>query len=282
MSNYGYNLELANGQKWHLLSTEAMQPWLDKFARITELKPSQTNGYPKLIFSDPNEMLAKTGWKAYDFKSGIYWSHPQVPDTICEIISDQTTKISPMRRLSNMVYPIYRRIQECGSLPFHSALIQRNGQAVLLAAASGTGKSTCCRRIPLPWEPVCEDEVLILQNPNKRYVVHPFPTWSLYLSGNCHKTYNVQQYFPLKAIFFLIQAEKDKVSHLTKREAAMYIDESATQLCRRNWRTFDKETRISEHKKVFDNACQLAKAINCYILHISLTGRFWEEIEKIL
>ena len=32
----------------------------------------------------------------------------------------------------------------------------------------------------------------------------------------------------------------------------------------------------------FDNVCALAKAVPSYRLHLSLTGPFWEEIERVL
>jgi hypothetical protein len=33
---------------------------------------------------------------------------------------------------------------------------------------------------------------------------------------------------------------------------------------------------------LFNNACELAKAVPAYILRVSLEGRFWEEMEKVI
>jgi hypothetical protein len=32
----------------------------------------------------------------------------------------------------------------------------------------------------------------------------------------------------------------------------------------------------------FDGICALAKSVPCYLLHLSLTGPFWERIEEAL
>lgn len=42
-----------------------------------------------------------------------------------------------------------------------------------------------------------------------------------------------------------------------------------------------KEEKVIR-KKLFDNACQLAKAVPVFSLRVSLNGRFWENMEKVL
>jgi len=44
----------------------------------------------------------------------------------------------------------------------------------------------------------------------------------------------------------------------------------------------DRNEEILLKKKLIDNASKIARAIPTYKLRASLTGRFWEEMEKIL
>jgi SynChlorMet cassette protein ScmC len=177
---------------------------------------------------------------------------------------------------------VYNKAIEQGGLPFHSALVQSGGKGVLLAGKGNIGKSTCARRIALPWQAVCDDETLVVRDTAGSYKAHPFPTWSDYLYKRREPTWDVQQSFPLSAIFFLQQAESDEAIPLGGAKAAVCINESATQVCRRNWRGLTYKEEAAFKKKVFENACLLAKAVPVFILHFSLKGKFWKEIEKVL
>jgi SynChlorMet cassette protein ScmC len=180
------------------------------------------------------------------------------------------------------LYPIYERALNSGGLPFHAGVVERDGKGVLLAAPKNIGKSTCCRRIPRPWNALCDEETLIVQDAQRQYLAHPFPTWSDYLTRGSNRTWNVQRYIPLAAIFFLEQAEADKVIPLGQGEAAALMNQSAMQVCVRNWMNLDGEKMRAFRKKLFDNACELTWAIPIFKLRVSLTGRFWEEMEKVL
>jgi hypothetical protein len=52
----------------------------------------------------------------------------------------------------------------------------------------------------------------------------------------------------------------------------------------RAWQNQETTHTICELKDInnHDNACAMAQAIPCYILRVSLTGKFWQEIEKVL
>jgi hypothetical protein len=39
---------------------------------------------------------------------------------------------------------------------------------------------------------------------------------------------------------------------------------------------------MSRKTKLFENATELAKAVPAFRLQVSLEGRFWEEMEKVL
>ena len=295
----GYCMSLANGQGWHILANRGMEKWIDKLATIMELKRGDGNGYAKLIFTreerghkewrepisclDPKvqENLPRSGWKARKFPSIQIWSHPRVPDVICEIGHEETHELEILR-MSLAGYAIIERAQSRAGLPLHAALIEREGDGVLLAAPAGTGKSTCCRRLPSPWQPLSDDETLIILDDQERYLAHPFPTWSYYLWRCSEQTWNIQRHVFLKAIFILEQAEFNQVFPVGRGQAAVFLVQSAMEVYHTNWRNLDTHDLRTLRRRLFNNACELARSIPVFKLLVSLNGRFWEEIEKVL
>jgi len=282
-----YLMQLADGQKWYIMAGKGVRSWVKRLASIMELKTCQANPYSRLIFikkrSDKEwcKVLIKSGWRHHNLGALQFWFHWNVPDVICEIV-DEKDHILDIIKMWQALYPIYQRAQDSGGLPIHAALVKWNNKGVLLSASGNTGKSTCCRRLPHSWQVLCDDETLVVRNSQKKYVAHPFPTWSDYLRRNCEKTLNVQQYMPISAIFFLEQANIDEIVPLSQGKAAIFINKFATQICHRYWRNLDYEEEITFKKKLFNNACELAKTVPAFMLRVSLFGKFWNEIEKIL
>jgi SynChlorMet cassette protein ScmC len=298
-NNNGFSLRLANGQEWHLIPTKGTRSWVEKLASIMELKAGKPNAHPKLVFIQkesrkksfeaapfrlaPNiiEGLPDYGWKEHRLGTIHIWSHQEVPDVICEISPEKLHELEIIRMWMSL-HSIYQRAQNSGGLPLHAALVNQNGNGIVLSAPGDTGKSTCCRRLPQPWQALCDDETLIVRDNQKRYFVHPFPTWSDLLWRRSERTWNVQHHLPLSAIFFLEQGESDKAVPIGHGEAAIYINESASLVCQRTWRNLDKDEERKLRKLLFQNACQLARAVPTFTLSVSLSGRFWKEIEKAL
>jgi SynChlorMet cassette protein ScmC len=295
----GFIIKLANGQGWHIVATEGVSSWVEKLASIMQLKTCEPNGYPQLIFIKRVSVRGGLGeltrmiehktitdipvnnWKVHSLGDIRFWSHYDVPDVICEIGPGMDHELDIIRMWLSL-HPIYQRVQGTGGLPIHAALIERNGIGVLLVAPGNTGKSTCCHRLPFSWHALCDDETLIVRDDNRKYFVHPFPTWSDYLYQRSERTWNVQQCIPLSAIFFLEQSEIDEAVSIGQGEAATLINKSAVEVCQRSWRNLDRSQEIAFRKELFDNACELAKEIRTYRLRVSINGRFWEKIEEVL
>jgi len=173
-------------------------------------------------------------------------------------------------------------LQMVTELWLYAALVEKDGVGVVLAAQGGTGKSTCCRRIPSPWHALCDDEVLVVPDKHGHYMVHPFPTWSDYLIRRQTKTWNIQQYVPLSSIFFLDRLQSDQVITIKQGKSALYINNSSDQIFGDKLRDSNQEEYLSIKKKSFDNSCQIAKTVPVFKLQISLDSQFWKEIEKVL
>lgn len=298
-SENDYSLRLANGQGWRIMASDGMKAWVEKLASIMGLTKYKPNGYLKLIFingearkgenrdlldrldMNATEGLLGSGWKVQNLKSLQLWSHYSILDVICEIGPEENHDLDIIR-MWHAMHPIYQRAQDLGGLPSHAALVEQDGIGILLAGHGGTGKSTCCQRLPSSWRALCDDETLIVVNDEKRYFAHPFPTWSDYLWKRCERTWNVQKHVPLSAIFLLEQSETDEVIRIGQGQAAILINQLATDVCHRSWKGLEQGEEMALKKRLFENASELARAVPAFRLRVSLNGRFWEEIEAVL
>jgi SynChlorMet cassette protein ScmC len=252
-----YLLLLGNGQGWQFIPNPEVMLEVGELGRIMGLRPCEPNGYPKLIFSrmgpvqtecedatwrfDQNIKvnLRRLGWKAHELTFLRFWSHDEVPDLICEMRHEEGDYQRRILSMRFSLYPIYQQVQDSGGLPLHAGLVEHNGKGVLLAGPKNAGKSTCCRRLPKPWYPLCDEETLIVKVNQEQYLAHPFPT-------------------------------------------CVFINQLATQISCRYWNNLDHEDLMSRKTKLFENATELAKAVPAFRLQVSLEGRFWEEMEKVL
>jgi SynChlorMet cassette protein ScmC len=294
-----FYLSLSDGSSWCLTGDQQNAQLVDKLASIMQLKECDSSSSRRFIFVSngnanvdyrkvPDVLLTDTflarnpnGWYFYDHNTIRIWQNGKVPDVICEV----KLNISREIELLNMWFalqPIYQRSISRGGLPFHGGLVERAGQGFLLLASGGTGKSTCCERLPDEWLPLCDDESLVVLTEEKTYQAHPFPTWSDYLWRQSDKTWNVQHSVPLSGLFFLEQSEEDAVEVLGEGKAAVLMTESAAQICEKFWRNLGEEDQKKHRAELFDNACEMAKRVPAYRLKMSLNGRFWRKMEEVI
>lgn len=281
MKKENYSFLLANDQKWNITSSDAAKPWLDKFSTVFGLKPGvESKNHSQIKFYSMGEFNSQ-GWQEYSPTKIIkIWEHPEKPDVVFEI-EDKNEHVLQMISLMWATYPIFKSAKMIGGLPMHSALIEKNGKGFLLSAPGGTGKSTCCQRVPAPWQALSDDEVLVLPVKDG-FSVHPFPTWSVLFMEKGIKSWEVEKHVPLSAIFFIEQSPADSFTSIGQGEASILIGQASTQTCRRMWRNIDPKEEARYKTMIFDNACRIAKKVPAFKLKVSLTGRFWEEIERAL
>jgi SynChlorMet cassette protein ScmC len=175
-----------------------------------------------------------------------------------------------------------RMVQACGGILLHGALAEWNGQGVILAAPGGTGKTTASNRLPAPWRSLSDDLTLIVRDSQKNYWAHPWPTWSLFLWGGSGGEWNVQKAVPLSEIFFLTQADEDQVTPLGNGQGVSLLLSSTQQSSNLMARGLSPEETRALHLEWFNNLCSLSRSVHPHLLHISLTGPFWKEIERVL
>ena len=175
-----------------------------------------------------------------------------------------------------------REAQARGGVLIHGALAERDGIGVILAAPGGTGKTTASDRLPAPWRSLCDDTALVVRDPQGNYWAHPWPTWSRFMDGGLGGTWDVQTAVPLKGIFVLARAAENRAERVGPGHAVSLLVECVGQVSTFMAPGLFKEELHALHLERFDNLCALARIIPAYVLHISLSGAFWQEIEKAL
>jgi SynChlorMet cassette protein ScmC len=298
----GYRLA-AGPLSWRLCAEDGLEDWLAKFARILELEPL-TEGSPEAVDSrrlmflgqsahGPGEQLQdilrsqwgqdlpRTGWQRLGIYPVFIWTHPQTQDVFCEVAIEEQFNLA-VESMIKSCFPFYEQAVLSGGFPLHAALVSRDGRGVALAASGGTGKSTCSRRMPAPWKPLCDDTALVLPAAQNGFEAYPFATWSDYLWTRSEGTWNVASHVPLQAVFFLKQAEKDEAKPIGQGEAALYLSRSGCEILMPFLRQMGPDRARDLRRRVFDSACRLAKALPAFILEVSLEGEFWNEMERAL
>ncbi|PWR73263.1 SynChlorMet cassette protein ScmC [Methanospirillum lacunae] len=167
-------------------------------------------------------------------------------------------------------------------LLLHAATLVRDGQAVLLAASSGGGKSTSARRVPSPWSAPGDENCLVIPDGSGGYLVSVLPTASKIAAGQEGLFWNPTLAYPLKAICILKQADEDTIESFPQSQAAVCMTNSFSQATWNQFHLMDKELQNEMRTLSFANACTLVRKIPVYLLNATLTGRFWEVIEQKL
>ncbi len=172
---------------------------------------------------------------------------------------------------------------ECrGGVLLHGGLAERNGRGIILAGPGDRGKTTASERLPHPWHSLSDDATLVLPDRAGKFWAHPWPTWSHWLDGHADSSWDVQHAVPLDGVFFLVQAPRDSLEPLGAGHAVPLLVETTKQVGRRIAREESGLHARALQTRRFDNLCTLARAVPAYTLHLTLTGAFWQEIERVL
>lgn len=188
----------------------------------------------------------------------------------------------PFVNLVRLSLVIARGTQSRGGVLLHGALAARDGMGVILAAPGGTGKTTASNRLPAPWHSLCDDTTLVACDPQGRYWAHPWPTWSRFMAGGEGGAWNVQGAVPLAGIFMLARATEDRTNRVGPGEAAGLFLECARQASMFMPLGLFREEVRALHLERFANLSEMARVTPTHMLHITLTGTFWQEIDKAL
>jgi len=186
-------------------------------------------------------------------------------------------EVSQMERVASFVAQVALRHE---SLLLHGALAEYRGSGFIMAGPGTVGKSTASRRLPPSWHSLSDDATLVVRDGVGQCWAHPWPTWSRFHGVGSGGSWPVEHAVPLRAVFFLSQSRSDRLEPVNTTQATALLVESAVNLTPAASSPIPS-SRPSVHVGIHA-AKTLALAVPAYSLQLSLDGRFWEEIERVL
>jgi signal peptidase I len=273
--SHGLKLALADGQRWVIRPVDE-----DAAAIVAELGKVMRLG-PAIGTGRPGE----EGRELY-VAVGSEFAEPDTVDpegggpVVCRLPAspDRDGRIVQMMQVAST---IARDALARGGLLLHAALAEYHGSGFIMAGPGTVGKSTASGRLSSPWRSLCDDTTLVVRDDTGKSWAHPWPTWSRFWSDGPGGSWDVEQAVPLRAVFFLGQAPTDKLEPVNATQATAMTLESAVDLAREALRTDVNAARVLSSEGL-SAAKAMALAVPAYTLKLSLTGRFWEEIERVL
>jgi SynChlorMet cassette protein ScmC len=228
---------------------------------------------------------ATAQWQPLCIKGTRVWLRPAIFDAIIaipeELFGGNETASLSCRAASAVLFALYQKVMVNGGMPLHSALIRRGKAGFLLVGKSGSGKTTCCRRIPLPWEALADEELVVSRLPRKDYYADPFPN----LSDITIRSARVSHGAALRgsrvtALLFLEKGTADAIGPINKAEAAMCLVRAAEEVSMRD--AYDGSSgaalrRIAQMKW----AIQCVRDLPTLRLSASLHGAYWMLLEQV-
>ncbi len=267
MTEPSLGLVLADGQRWVIrgLDPEA-EATVRELGRVMQLMPVEGRGRGKVC--------AVSGQKAARGGRGAAKGR-----LVCRL-GPARNRLTEVLRMEQIATILAEQSLARNGLLIHGALAVRDGVGFILAGPSGVGKSTASRRLPSPWRSLSDDCVLVVRDANGRYWAHPWPTWSLLRDNGPVASWPVGQAVLLKALLFLKQSPFDRAEPVSITPATALIMESAFQLARTVVATPEGDANRAICAKYLRAAWVLAAAVPAFRFHVSLTGQFWNEIER--
>lgn len=278
-------LSLADGSTWGIAGAdENASAIVSCLTDAMQLCPHDAPYYRILVLTE--------GTSAYTNPTCVdHRNQAPVPRTFLRSEADNTLTclVSSMRtndmlagQLIRLSLLIAQQAQQRGGILLHGALIERDGWGAILAGPGRVGKTTASRRLPSSWCSSSDDTTLVVCDEKGTYWAHPWPTWSSFMSDGPGGTWDVNHAVPLKAIFFLQQAQQDRAEPVATGQSVCLLVELAEHTSWSMSHTQGKDVIRTLRLQRFENICSLVTTMPCYRLHLSLNGTFWEEIERVI
>jgi SynChlorMet cassette protein ScmC len=258
-------LRLADGTSLCIAANDCRaEPIVDLLVQVMQLRPDDVG--ERLLLAAVDD-------------SAAFQQEPRENTVICLLKPPKDDAI--YERAMELSLSIARDVQSRGGVLVHGGLAALGGEGVIMAAPGGTGKTTASGRLPPPWRSLSDDATLVVRDTRGRYFAHPWPTWSRFWNGP-GGTWPIEEAVPLRAVFFLARASTERVEPLNSTVSVAMLMQSVEQITRpMTWQLPPEEVH-QIHRQQLANVADLAKAVPAFTLHLSLTGRFWDEMERTL
>lgn len=278
-----YDFGLADGSRWAFAAADAEAATVvAQLGDAMQLRAISSTVTP--LPTDLSRLLVHSDWEQREPSTlPLYAALPSTAGNRSVYIRPPDPHDGAYIQLLRLALVFAQDAQTRGGMLIHGALAERNGRGVILAAPGGRGKSTASNRLLPPWCSRCDDTTLVVPDAHGRYWAHPWPTWSRFVCREAGGgSWDVQRAVPLEAIFILSQACEDRVEQIGLGQAVSLLVQCAEQAALFMGQGLSQAARAAIRRERFDNLCAVARSIPVSILHISLTGAFWDAIALAL
>ncbi len=193
------------------------------------------------------------------------------------------------RQMSCLSSIIAGCVLPAGGFLVHSGLIEYldeknpgNAKGILLAGASGSGKTTASKMLNPPWFSLSDDLTLVVKDFSGQYFAHPFPTWSRFLGKEDsveNDSWEIEKYLPLTSVIFLERNKNSGVSLKGKGESLSLLTELVKQANSYFVLGLERQFIPEFNRNFFINVYNMIKVMNCYSYNLKIDGSFWKEVE---
>ncbi len=270
---------------WTVSAREECAGWLEEFAAFHSLPPGrEAAGGSICVAGRPHEfpMPVGPGWE----ETVCPWGHFawNTGSSDLQVILPEQENGSLVRRIptfrATLLALTFLLPEE--SLVLHGATLVLHGQAILILASSGGGKSTSAARVPPPWSSPGDDWGLLVPDGAEGYRVHVLPTWSKAIQpGGGGLSWDTQCPYPLRAVCVLKKDTADGLEKMDISRAAVCLNDAARQVIWPIMPIRDPAFKRRCLGRSFDAASRIARKIPVFLLRARLDGRFWELLEGI-
>jgi SynChlorMet cassette protein ScmC len=265
----GLKLDLADGQRWLILPVDDKAALLvAELGRAMRLGPGEGGRELYVAVSSESDLSD--------------WSDLGLGGSVVCCLPEPTTPDMLAVDMGRIASAIARESMARGGLLLHAALAEYRGSGFVMAAPSGVGKSTASSRLRPPWHSLCDDATLVVRGRNGRWWAHPWPTWSRFFQNGPGGSWPVEQAVHLRVLYFISRAADDRIEPVNATQATALTLESAVDLTWGANRLTDEESARTLSSDGVRAARALTSAVPAYALRLSLDGRFWEEVERVL
>ncbi|MCK9233348.1 MAG: SynChlorMet cassette protein ScmC [Syntrophales bacterium] len=281
VSRATWGLKLADGRDWAFSAEDTLRAWLGAFAAVLQLERTDRRAQgPFFMFRSEKTLPLFCGnHEASEFTSTL----KQIDNDVwmCTL-NGQPGKIEEIECMRETLRVLYHDAIMRGGIPCHGGLLDWEGRGILIAGASGTGKSTLCRRLTTSVTVLSDEETLIVRDAHGQYWGHPFPTWSRLIDDpETPRSWPVQKAIPLGAIFFVFPSSRDACIPIGAGEAAGRLTRLALEKSGRVKSIQEQDDLVDLKMRLFENACTIASRVPAARLKVSLKTDMEREFDQM-
>lgn len=173
------------------------------------------------------------------------------------------------------------RNELAGGFLVHGVMLAHQQGAVILAGASGGGKTTAARRMPdESWQKCSDDLTLVVKDTQGNYFAHPWPGVKAY--HQYELCYDTERGIPLQGLFFLVQDAEVQIKPTKPIKAIAMLQRVAEQALELPDPSIDPEGVGELRALRLKNVSDFVRKVPTYELFLNMADPFWQDIEALL